>query len=186
MTDEDAKSGRFLGYQWRLTHQPTVWRFSIREILLATAAVAGLLAAVIANRQSPEYFTPSQLFDSLDIRVVLVDLNHPEARRRAGPIRGRRGAASYRRIDYELPLNSARADEALRELHFALRKEIEKAGASVVQDHGLDSSRSPLSPVEIQYQAGPRCGVIIIAPAEHFGDQLVLRTWIYEWPNRRR
>jgi hypothetical protein len=152
----------------------SIWRFSLRELLLlmfAAAALIGWGTLLYRSQQlSPtRFFTDNESWQQ-DVIAVYQELGEPPFTSNAGSIMHSEGTSAVQRtIVYRIPLSLEKQRAFLMAFQKRVREKLSKAGCTLA---GESSGSGANDVVVIGYQRGPVAGSFQICVGEA-GDNRV-------------
>ncbi|HEY2414169.1 MAG TPA: hypothetical protein VGI40_18135 [Pirellulaceae bacterium] len=163
--------------------RPSIWRFSLRELLLVTLAVAAFLGWGSLLYQQYHAFVPTSFFVdnsdwSDDIVAILNALGLPEARINAkAESYGNGPSAAHRTIEQKLPLTKANCAAFLDEFQQRVLEKLSADNCRVRQTVGGGGSSDVRT---VGYLRGPVAGAIHIFLSAAGDDQARLVIAMHE------
>jgi hypothetical protein len=188
MMDASAHSPSVSRARWRWPRllMPAAWRFSIRELLLLTTAVAALVAAFLAWYRDRQPFARSLLSQEfgtvMHIRTAAAPLYSQPVQINGGG--GGSGDRHSQTIEYSYSIALPRdvRGQFMSRLNSDAHQMMSKDRSRY---RGITTNIADLSDFSYTYHGGPSRGVIVVRRVDRSDDEMHLSILIYEHEDQR-
>jgi len=157
-----------------LMPQRSLWRFSLRELLLLMLAAAAFVAWGILLYERSQRFHPSSLFEFApywreDIQIALSEIGENRSSTLPFAVTSADGPSAHRSESYSFPLAVASSDAFLKAFRSRMRQRLASAGYKILGEAAGNAGASQVT--VMSYRLGARVGAVHICKLKNGNDQ---------------